>query len=150
MVTGNYSWEEQTRRLLSEAQTEKNETDAALKELQEKSNELDGEIEAFKIALGAFLTRTGRQHSTQVDWVALLKPLTHIEKIVVIAKENGGLVRQGQATDIIFNNRLSSAPKRATVYQIVKNGLDDLMAAGRLEKVSPGEYRLIGSQPKLT
>ena len=50
MVTGNYSWEEQTRRLLSEAQTEKNETDAALKELQEKSNELDGEIEAFKIA----------------------------------------------------------------------------------------------------
>lgn len=150
MITSNHSWEEQTTRLLSDAQTEKNDLDAKIKKLQEKSNELDAEIEAFKIAIGAYLTRTGRQKSTQIDWVALLKPLSHKNKLVAIAKENDGLVKQSQATDIIFSNRLSEAKKRTTVYQIVKNSLDSLLEEGIIVRVRPGEYRLVGVQPKLT
>ena len=115
-----------------------------------KSDGLDSEIEAFKIALGAYLTRTGRQKSTQIDWVALLKPLSHKNKLVAIAKENDGLVKQSQATDIIFSNRLSEAKKRTTVYQIVKNSLDSLLEDGIIVRVRPGEYRLVGVQPKLT
>jgi len=149
MVISNHSWEEQTRRLLSEAQTEKNDLVTQDRELQKKINELDAEIEAFKIALGAYLTRTGRQKNTQVDWVALLKPLSHKDKLVAIAKENGGLVRQSQAADIIFSNGLTEAKKRHTVYQIVKNNLDRLLEDGALVKVRPGEYQLVGIQPKL-
>jgi hypothetical protein len=150
MVISNYSWEEQTHRLLSEAQIEKNDLDVKIKELKVKSDELDSEIEAFKIAIGAYLTRTGRQKSAQIDWVALLKPLSHKNKLVAIARENDGLVKQSQATDIIFNNSLSAARKRTTVYQIVKNSLDSLLEDGIIIRVRPGEYRLVGVQPKLT
>lgn len=150
MVISNYSWEEQTRRLLSEAQTEKNELVAQVAELQKKIDERDAEIEAFKIAIGAYLTRTGKQKNTQVDWVTLLKSLSHKDKLVAIAKESGGLVRQSQATDIIFNNGLSAAKIRKTVYQMVKNSLDMLLDNGAIVRVAPGEYQLVGVQPKLT
>lgn len=149
MVSSNNSWEELTRRLLSEAQTEKNDLDAQIAEQQQKSDELDAEIEAYKIALGAYLTRTGRQKSSQVDWVLLLQNLSHKDKLIAIAKENGGRIRQSQATDIIYSNQLTEAKKRATVYQMVKNALDILIEDRRFEKVSPGEYRLVDIQPKL-
>ncbi len=150
MATGNHSWEELTRRLLSEAQTEKNDLDAQIKDLQQRSDQLDTEIEAFKIAVGAYLTRTGRQKSTQVDWAALLQGRSHKDKLIAIAGQNGGLIRQSQATDIIYNNRLTEAKKRATVYQMVKNSLDLLRDNGTFVKIRPGEYQLVGAQPELT
>ncbi len=149
MVMSNYSWEEQTRRLLSDAQTEKIELDAKLKELEEKSAEIDAEIDAFKIALGAYLTRTGKQQNTQTDWVTLLNGKSLKEKLIAIATQNGGLLKQSQATDIIFSNKLTTAAKRTTVYQMVKNTIELLISDNVFIKLNPGEYRLVGVQPKL-
>ena len=144
MVTGNHSYEEQTRRRLSEVRTESHALDEQIKELQEKSLRLTRQINAYETILEDYA------HETQLNWGSLLQTMTHKEKLIAIAKEYGGRIGQSQATDIIYSNKLTGATKRTTVYQIVKNGLDALIDDGRLERVAPGKYQLIGTQPKLT
>ncbi len=138
MVTGNHSYEEQTRRRLSEARTEEHALEEQIKELQQRSFRKTKEINAYETILEGYMG------DTQLNWRTLLQALTHKDKLITIAKENGGLIRQSQATDIIYSNKLTDAKKRATVYQMVKNSLDMLVDSRIFEQVGPGEYRLVG------
>lgn len=144
MVTGNHSYEEQTRRRLSEAKTKEHELKEQAKELDKKLLRFIREINAYETIL------EGYKDTSQIDWVNLLQPLTHKAKLITIAKERGNRVGLSQATDIIFSKQLTEAKKRETVYQMVSNSLDELVDKGVFKWVSSGEYELVNVQPKLT
>ncbi len=144
MVTGNNSYEEQTRRRLSEASTASNEIGDELRILQEKQAMFNRQISAYQIIL------EGYKDTTQIDWFDLLHLLTHKRKLVAIAKEYGGRAGLSPSTDILFNHKLSTAKKRETLYQMVRNNFDELVDDGIFKWVSSGEYELIEGQPRLT
>jgi len=149
MVMGNHSWEEQTRRLLSEAQSELRELQTKIDEMQDRAANLVAEIGGYEIALRGYLSRTGRQEVAKIEWNKLLSGQTHKEKLKTIAKQNAGRIRVSQATDILYTGRFTEAKKRATAYSMVQVYLADMTEDGIFEKVGAGEFRLIASQPSL-
>jgi hypothetical protein len=149
MVMSNNSYEEQTRRLLSEARSELNTIEAQIKELQEKAGRVAEEVGAYETALKGYLTRTGKRESIEFDWKKLLaKEKTLTNKLIAIAKQNGGNIRQSQATNILYGNKLTGAKKRATAYAIVQGYLADMAKRGVFQKVAPGQYQLIDARQK--
>ncbi len=149
MVMTNHSWEEQTRRLLSQARSELNEIEVKIDEMKDKATNLVVEISGYEIALKGYLLRTGREGATKPEWVKLLEGQTHREKLVTIAKQMGGKVRVSQATDILYTNKLTQSKKRATAYSIVQVHLTDMAEEGIFKKVGAGEYKLLSAQQGL-
>ena len=143
MVTGNHSYEEQTRRRLSEAKTKAHELEEQLKLLDKQSLRLTREISAYEIIL------EGYKDTTQIDWFNLLQSLTHKDKLLVIAKESDGRIGLSQATDILYSNKLTTAKKRATVYQMVRNIIGKFEDDNIFKWVRSGEYQLVDAQPSL-
>jgi len=150
MVIASQSYEEQTRRLLSEAQSELTTIGRQIHELEEKYQTLKKETDAYETALQGFLRRSGKQQDTGKDWKTLISwALTHKDRIRLIAENNGGTVKASQATDILYTNGFIKSKKRANAYQIVQNNLIDMVDVHIFEKIKPGEYRLIKGQPSL-
>jgi hypothetical protein len=150
MVINNNSYEEQTRRLLGEAQSELRNLEEQIAELHEKREAVAGEVNAYETALHGYLKRTGRQIGVGVDWKKLLSPVeTHKDRIKLIAAHYGGKVKVTQATDILFGNGFINTKKRANAYVIVQSTLADLTKKGIFKKFGPGEYGLIGAQQSL-
>jgi predicted nuclease with TOPRIM domain len=150
MVTENHAWEEQTRRLLSEAQAELNSLEEQIFELHEKQAKLADEVDAYEMALKGYLTRTGRKEVAEHDWINILaNDKYHKDRLVTIAKHNGGKITQSKATDILFGNKLIKAKKRATAYAMVQGYLSDMAEQGLFRKLGPGEYQLLGAQQKM-
>ena len=150
MVTNNHSWEEQTRRLLSEAKSEQNAINEQITTLQDKAVRLAGEVSAYEGALQGYLKRTGKQTDIEIDWGKLLAgEYTHKDRIKLIAEQKGGTIRVTQVTDILYANGFVKAKKRATAYTMVQSMLADMVEKGEFEKLSPGEYRLVGVQQSL-
>ena len=147
MVTNNYSWEEQTRRVLADTQAEIVAIGNQLSELQQKYQTLKTEADAYETALHGFLRRSGR-HPVDLDWnVILTNAKTHKERIRLIA-EHFGTVRPIQLTDILYPIFIKSK-KRGNAYQIVQTNLADMVDAGIMEKSVSGDYKFIGFQQKL-
>ena len=150
MVMNNHSWEEQTRRLLSEAQSELVGLEKEISELHDRQAKLTKEIDAYETALKGYLMRTGQQEVAEYDWKKILAhDKYHKDRLVTIAKHNGGKIGQSKATDILFGNKLIGAKKRATAYAMVQGYLTDMTEQGIFEKLGPGEYELIGAQRSL-
>lgn len=152
MVINNHSYEEQTRRLLSEARSELVTIEAQIKELQEKVVILAREVDAYETALQGFLRRSGKRVSVDIDWKQLLtSAMTHKDRIRLIAEHSDGIVKASQATDILYTKGFINSKKRANAYQIVQTNLAKLVDDRILEKVQSrkGEYRLIGTQQPL-
>lgn len=146
MVTNNHSWEEQTVRLLTEAQSEMATIERELIDLQERYKAIRKEVEAYEIALQSFRRRSGQP--VDVDWNTLLaNAQTHKERIVTIVNHYGA-VRPNKLTDVLFP-RFIKSKSRSNAYQIVQMNLADLVDAGIMEKTEHGEYRLISSQQNL-
>lgn len=145
MVTINHSYEDQTRRLLAESQSELNAIETEIKELEKKRATLEQEVQAYEVALQGYLRRTGKQAISEPNWAKLLKGKVHREKLITIAKHNGGIIRVSQATDLLYYKKFIKSHKRANAYSIVQALLSDMADEGLFEKVEPGEYRLIGS-----
>jgi hypothetical protein len=149
MVTNNY-YEEQTRKLLSEAQSELRNLDGQIAILQEKRAVVAGLVTAYETVLHGHLKRTGREVDTEVDWKKLLRHVeSHKERIKLVAEHYGGRVKVTQVTDILFGNGFINTKKRANAYVIVQSTLADLTKKGIFQKFGAGEYGLIGAQQSL-
>ena len=142
----NHLFEEQLRRLLSEAQSELKTLEGELDILHDQITIVAKEVSAYETTLQGFLRRSGKQPA--VDWdTVLANAKTHKDRIKVIT-EHRGVIRPNQLTDILYPGFIKSK-KRANAYQIVQMNLANMVDADIMEKTSSGRYRLIGSQQKL-
>ena len=147
MLTNNHSWEEETRKYLSAAQAEKDAVDKQVEALLEKATALAREIDAYQIALEGHLRRTGRQPSIAQTLANILADQkNHEERLIRIAEHNGGVIKVGSATDLLFNLRLVKSRSRQHAYRIVYGLLLGMVADGQFVKTAPATFRLKGSQ----
>ena len=143
----NHSWEEETRKHLSDAQAEKDAVDKQLEELREKSATLAREINAYQIALEGHLRRTGRQLSIAQDLRNILENQpNHEERLKRIAEHNGGIIKVSSATDLLFNLRLIKSRSRQHAYRIVYGLMLGMVEDGQFVKTAPATFSLKGSQ----
>lgn len=150
MTINNHSYDEQTRRLLAEAQSELKAIDGEMNKLRDKRVILAREVEAYETALEGYLRRMGKGITIEPDWVKLLKGQeTHKQRLKEIARYKGGTIKVGGATDILYTQGFIHAKKRSTAYAMVQSYLADMAEEGDFKKVAPGEYELIGAQQSL-
>ncbi len=150
MVIGNgSSWEDQTRRFLSDTLSELNKVERQMQDIEVKREALRNEAKAWEMALEGYLKRTGRQMDITPEWFKMLRDQTHKKRLVTIAENSGGKVKASEATDILYTKGFIKAQKRSTAYSMVQRFLIEMAEEGRFEKIAPGEYRLIGAQQDL-
>jgi predicted nuclease with TOPRIM domain len=150
MVMTSHSWEEETRKYLSEIQTELTDISKRLEELHKKRDDLTREAEAFITALAVHLRKTGRQENLQQDIKELLvNQINHKERIKRIAEQNNGVLKIGTAADILYNYQIMKSKSRMQAYRTVYGLVVDMVEEGIFQKSTPGEFRLVGTQPKL-
>jgi len=143
-------YEEQTRRLLAEAQSELRAAEGQMDIIRDKIAMLVKEIQAYETALQGYLRRRGKDITTETDWNELLNDLgSHKERIKAIAQHKGGTIKVSEVTDILYTKGFIHAQKRATAYSMIQSYLADMREAGDFQKIAPGEYRLIGAQQNL-
>ncbi len=146
----NHSYEDQTRRLLAESQSELKTLDEEIADLQERKVTLAGEVNAYETALQGYLRRIGKGEGAESDWKKILVGCDiHKDRLKTIAKHNGGKIRVGQATDILYSNGFIKAQKRSTAYTMIQGYLSDMREDGIFEKIGLGEYKLVGAQQNL-
>ena len=150
MSASNHSYEEQTRRLLAEAQSELKAEEGEMDMLRDRITILLKEVQAYETALQGYLRRIGKQEIIEPDWVNLLKSQeTHKKRLKAIAEYKGGRIRVSEATDILYTKGFIHAKKRSTAYAMVQSYLADMAEDGEFQKIAPGEYELIGAQRSL-
>ena len=151
MSVNNHSYEEQTRRLLAEAQSELKVEEGEMDLLRDRIATLVQEVRAYETALQGYLRRKGKDITIELDWVNLLRNQeTHKKRLEAIAKEKGGRIRVSEATDILYTKGFIKSKKRSTAYAMVQSYLADMAEAGDFQKVAPGEYEFIGAQQKFS
>ena len=141
----NHLYEEQTRRLLAETQSDLTIIENQIAELQQKREVLKREAEAHELALRGYLRRTGRLEFAEPDWAKMFEGQTHKEKLITIAKHNSGRIKVNKATDILYTKGFIKSRKRANAYTIVQTLLANMAEEGKFEKIKSGEYRLIST-----
>jgi hypothetical protein len=150
MVITNHAWEEETRRYLAEIQTELANVDKQLEELQAKRDALAHETEAFNTALAVHFRRTGRQETSRPGVRELLiNQRNHKERIMRIAERNNGMLKIGEAADILYTYGIIKTKSRMNAYRIIYALTADMVDKGIFERSAPGEFRLLGTQPTL-
>ena len=147
MVTNNHSWEEETRKYLSDAQAELDAVDNQLEALREKASKLAREIDAYQVALEGHLRRTGRQPSIAQNLGNILgTQKNHEERLKRIAERNDGVIRVGPTADLLFNLRLIKSKSRQHAYRIVYGLMLGMVEDNQFVKTAPATFRLKGSQ----
>lgn len=147
----NNGFEEQLRKLVSETQDELNEINNQIKTLEEHKTALSEELRSYDFALHSYLKRAGKQTEAAKpsDWGEILQGLqTHKERLLAIARHNGGKLKLNLAVDILYNGNYIKSKTRhnayVQLYQIVMGIIDK----GELVKIEPGTFR-IGNREKL-
>ena len=149
MTIGNH-YEEETRRLLADAQSELRNAEGELDILNDRITLLLREVKAYEGALQGYLRRKGGGISTEPDWDQLLKDSpSHRDRITEIARHRGGRAKVGDITDILYTKGFIRAKKRATAYAMVQSYLADMAEKGEFQKVAPGEYVCVDTQQDL-
>jgi hypothetical protein len=150
MVSTNHSWEEESRKYISDIRTELNETQKRFEEDKAKLDTLQRELEAWESALQSHLKRTGRPETLKSNLQAILeKQKNHKDRIKIIAEQNNGQIKVGYAADILYNYGILKSKSRMAAYRIVYGLVFSMAEAGIFEKIGAGEFRLIGAQSKL-
>lgn len=148
MVTNNYQFEEQVRRLLSQTKSELEMIEAQIAELEGKRAFLRAEVQAFEMTIRGYLRQTGRQETAEPEWIKLLGGQINKERLLTIAKHSGGKITVKQATNLLYN-RFIKSKNRSVAYTMIQGLLSNLAQDGKLAKVAPGEYKLVEAQPNL-
>jgi len=143
-MVSNYSWEEQTRKYLSEATSELNELIMEKGKMEDQIDEKKRVVEGYEYALRDYLIRSGHSNLLLRDWIDELSNPTykHKDRLRIIGENNGGKVRTNKATDILFNNKLVKSKKRMNAYVIIQGILAGMVDKGEMIKIGPGEYQL--------
>jgi len=150
MVITNHAWEEETRRYLADIKTELDNVNTQLEALQAKRDALAHEAEALNTALAVHFRRTGRQETDQPSMREfLLSQPNHKERMKRIAERNNGILKVGQAANILFLWGIVKSKARMNVYRIVYVLAKDMVEEGIFEKSGPAEFRLLGTQTAL-
>ena len=148
MPTSN-QYEEQTKKLLNDTKCELDQIEAQICELQNKRDVLASEAQAYETALQGYRRRIGKSVPARNEWFELLNGKPHKEKILVIAQQNGGAVKVGQAADILYQSGLIQSKSRNNAYMVLQRTFSDLVETGELQKVAPAEYKLVNTQQSL-
>lgn len=141
----NHSFEEQLRKLISEAQDELSEIDTQLKSLQDHRLGIAEELHSYEYTLRGYLKRIGKESEEQkpVNWDELLKHRkTHKQRLITIAENSGGEIRLSPATDILYNGKYIKSKARANAYIQLYNIIMDMVDKGELEKIGRARYKL--------
>jgi len=150
MDTINHAWEEETRRYLADIQTELDSVNKQLEALQTRRDALAHEAEALNTALAIHFRRTGRQETAQPSLRELLvNQPNHKERMKRIAERSNGVLKIGQAADILYTFQIMKSKSRMNAYRIVYVLAKGMVDEGILEKSGPSEFRLLGTQPTL-
>jgi hypothetical protein len=150
MVIGNNTWEEETRKYLAEIQTELVDINKQLEQLQAKRDALAHEAEAFETALAVHLRRTGRQETMRPGIrQLLLSQQNHKERIKRIAEQNNGVLKIGDAADILYTYRIMNTKSRMGAYRIIYALTAEMVGEGIFKKSAPGVFRLLDTQSTL-
>lgn len=151
MVMANHTWEEETRKTLTQIQAELNDAIRQYEGAKAKLEKLTKEAETMELALQIHLQRTGRQDTIHKDMRELLvNQKNHEERLKRIAEQNNGLLKVSLAADILFNYHLIKSRARMNAYRIVYGLMLKMVEEGIFQKSGPAEFRLVGAQPKLT
>lgn len=150
MVTANHAWEEETRKYLADIQTELVDIDKRLEELQAKRDALAHEAEAFNTALASHLRRTGREQIRQPDMRDLLtNQPNHKARIKRIAEYKNGVLKVGEAANLLYTHRIIKTKSKMNAYRIVYALALAMVDEGVFKRSAPGEFRLLDTQPAL-
>ncbi len=144
MATSNRHYEEQTRRLLAETRAEIGSIEAQMATLEKRKEVLKEEAQAFEIALRGYLTRTKKQENMSTDWVQLLGRQKHGDRLITMAKQDAGTISVRQATDFLYGKGFIRSKKYANAYHIIQILLSRMTQKGVFERVTRGQYRLVG------
>lgn len=150
MIISNHSWEEATRKELAQIQAELNEASRQFEEAKAKVEKLSREAEAFELALQSHLRRTGGQEALRQDMREIIfNQPNHEERLKRIAERNGGLIKVGPATDILYSYQAIKSKSRMNAYRIVYGLLLKMVERGIFKKTGSAEFKLVGAQTKL-
>jgi len=146
MVTNN-SFEEQLRKLISEAQDELNKADEQLKAVENKKLALSDELQSYEHSLHSYLRRTGKgmeEKSSTKNWDEILRNYnTHKERLTAIAEHNNNTLGFNSAVDILYNGKYIKSKSRANAYVQLYNVVLDMVEKEILKKTRRGMYKLI-------
>jgi hypothetical protein len=143
MVT-NHSFEEQLRKLISEAQDKLHDIELQIENLNKDKNvSLEG-LQAYEITLRNYLREIGQEPEQElVNWDNILSQCkTHRDRLIVIAEHYNGILKQNQATDILYNGKFINSHSRSNAYLIIYGTLNSMVDKKEFEKVDRGTYRL--------
>jgi len=153
MVTSNRTWEEETRKYLTEIRSELNSIEKQLLELMAQRDSLAHEADAYETALQSHLNRTGRQEpsSSESNFKELLVAQKNMkDKLKRIAERENGVIKVGPAANILFNFGLTQSKTRMNTYRVVYALLLEMEKKDKIvKKIAPSTFKLIGSQERL-
>ena len=150
MVMTNHTWEEETRKTLTQIQSELNNAQKQYEEAKSNLERLSKEAETMELALQIHLQRTGKQGIIQHDMRELLvNQRNHEERLKRMAERNNGLIKVSLAADILYNYHLLKSKARMNAYRIVYGLMLKMTEEGIFQKSGPAEFRLVGTQTKL-
>jgi ABC-type transporter Mla subunit MlaD len=151
MVTNN-GFEEQLRKLISEAQDELNKTSEELAALENRKSTLTDDIQSYEHTLRNYLKRTGKEEKGEAstNWAEILHGFdTHKQRLVAIAEHDNNTLRFNSAVDILYNGNYIKSKARANAYVQLYGVVEGMVDKGLLKKTRRGIYKLIKPADRL-
>lgn len=141
----NNNFEEQLRKLISEAQDELNRVGIQIRNLEERQTELSEELTSYEHSLQSYLKRSGKEtkESKSSDWSVILKGLnTHKQRLLAITQHNKGKLKFNSAVDVLYNGNYIKSSKRQNAYVQLYQIVMDMVDKGELVKIEPGLFSI--------
>jgi flagellar biosynthesis chaperone FliJ len=142
----NNNFEEQLRKLISEAQDELNKTDEQLKSMENKKLALTDELQSYEHSLHSYLRRAGKEteEKSSTSWDEILRNCqTHKQRLMAIAEHNKGILKLNSAVDILYNGKYIQSKSRSNAYVQLYNIITDMIDKGQLKKTGRARYKAI-------
>ncbi len=151
MTTRN-SWEEETRNYLAQVESELADAIRQRDDAIARAKDLADEARAYQQAIESHLKRMGRPADNlgQDMRAILLEQRNHKDRLKVMAERNNGLIKVSVAADTLYNYKIVKSTSRMKAYRIVYGLMLKLVDEGIFAKSGSAEFRLVGTQPKLT
>jgi len=83
------------------------------------------------------------EQRSEPNWQEMLRGLGHRERLIRMAKHNGGTITLARATDLLMQHDLTRSAKRGNVYENLKSLMRELVAQGAFQKGGRGDFILV-------